>query len=361
MKKTPKYSTLIAYTMVVWGSFLLSSQFAHAAGVVVVAQSHVDQTYALPAGKQVDQDFYLGSGYVGTTTGAFLAGHYVKVSSADSAVLNIIGYSDDSYTSSVQSCAFYPDGLAINDTDTNGFVQLEPRSDCVLNAQTYYKVTTAYSNFAGAFWTSIYGTNSPARPFDAVFQSSTGSQVIPSFSYSYFSLVGNGFQIVPDTNSSGLFLSGAKEFCNAQFGTSTGIVNGLANDFGNAICQSVGYLFVPTQQSIQQFQSVPDGMKTVAPFTYFYQIADIFSSLQASTSQNMQTYSINLSAIDFGSSTAMGPLMPSTKLEFLGTTSINRFLPAGYHDILYNMAVAGIWVEVGFLLYRKVVPARAKI
>jgi len=197
-----------------------------------------------------------------------------------------------------------------------------------------------------------YGEASSTHPNWIV----SGSGVASNVGVPYFSFATNGFQITPSASSLGIFFSGAVAFCNSAFASSTGI----GAYIGNGLCVALGYLFVPTPESILQFGVIGDAAKTRLPFSYFYGIADIFQGLSASSTQNFPVYSFGLSQIDFASSTAMGPILPSN-LEFLSSTTINKYMPVGMHDLLYNLMVLVIWVDVAFVLYHKIVPTKAKV
>jgi hypothetical protein len=156
-----------------------------------------------------------------------------------------------------------------------------------------------------------------------------------------WALTGNGFFITPTASSTGLDLSGANAFCNSILGTSTGLINGIATDFANGTCQALGYLFVPTPNSIQQFQQLEPLLSQRVPFSYVSGVQSTWNSLTASSSTNIPQYQTDMSSAGIGSTTALGNILP-TRMDLLSSSTVNKFLPSGIHDALYTLAEVAI-------------------
>jgi len=345
-----------AYAQTVDGHFVFISQ-----GILSATSTQVN-----PAASLVTYSIFVGNGYQGTSTGAYMAAKTSAGFGAQSFQLDVEQYSDAGYSSGVGDCQWRNDNQS---GAVDGFVQAttlfaSSGQGCVLSPGNYVRlVYTGASNLPFSNPSSvvkwIYGANVNSRSWSYCYPASAYTDCHDTSSSTFFpmfAVVGDGFQITPTASSTGLFLSGAQEFCNAEFGSSTSV----GSYIGQGICISVGYLFVPTPQSLVQFGGLSDSLKLVLPFSYFYNVADIMSGLQASSTQNFPVFSFGMSQIDFSSSTSMGSILP-TNLEFLGTTTINRFLPAGMHDLLYNLMIFAIWLEVAWVLYHKVVPTKARI
>jgi len=360
MKKASKYLSHITLGMLISGAFFIAAPaFAQTSNFVIFQQGQIVNNLGSGITTQGYWGVKIGNGYTGTTTGAFAAVSGSINGSQFQVRVAIDGYADNSYSSAISVCRFYsfgsPSGIYVA-TSSNPFLQLnhyaaeDVGTGCVLDPAKYYVITMGSSDTSIDFM-GIDPWNPPS-----------GWEIANTirFSFPQFSIVGSNFQIVPTNQTTGLYLSGAQEFCNQYFSSSTNPISGLANDFGNAICQAVGYLFVPTQSSIQQFSAFPSAAANVLPFSYFYGLVPVFEGFTASSTENFPTYSMGLSQIDFASSTAMGPIFPSN-LEFLSSTTINKFMPVGMHDLLYNLMIFVIWVDVAFVLYHKVVPKKANI
>lgn len=296
----------------------------------------------------------IGTGYVGTTTGAFMAVSGVSNTTASApASLVIVGYPLSSYTGTSLTCRYdmrnQPAG-SYSATSTNPFMQLDFQQEvdpgaCTFRSSYYYKVqmTSDFSN-AGIFNPgSVGGLYGWVPPTGWATTTATISNFFP-----YFTIVADGFQITPTASSSGLFLSGAQEFCHSQFGSSTS----FGSDIGNGICIAVGYLFVPTPESVQAIPNLQTSLALHAPFSWVYGTISTWNTLSASSSVNLPIYTVDSSKFDFSSSTALGSILPSS-ITLLSTSTINTYLPAGIHDTLYTLASFAIALSaVGYMFSR---------
>jgi len=173
----------------------------------------------------------------------------------------------------------------------------------------------------------------------------------------YVALDVSSWSLVPTSTDTGIFVSGAQDFCNDAFASSTGI----GATIGNGLCVAGGFLFIPSSDSLSQWSSMPQNLEAVVPFSYFFDVKNVLNGSSASTTQNLPTYSIDLGVLDAASSTAMGRILPTGNFSFFSTTTINRYLPAGMHDLLYFLMQSAIWVGMAFYLYHKVVPKHANV
>jgi hypothetical protein len=159
----------------------------------------------------------------------------------------------------------------------------------------------------------------------------------------------------------GIATSTSFAFCNTSFATSSGLVSDFANGFSNGLCQVAGFLIVPAPATLEGFSSLTSTAREKIPFSYYYDILGVVNGSSASTTQNLPSYGLDLSVLDFSSSTAMGPLLPTGIFSIFSSSTIERFLPAGLHDLLYNMMIWAIWGDLMWVLYHKIVPSKAKI
>jgi len=362
MKKTPyKYYALFTGVLL-WASFLVPSAEAQTTHFVIFQQSQVSQINFYNASQTWTVE--IGNGNSGTTTGAFITTSFVSPGSSPGQDFRVLlqGYSDSGYVTNVTNCAFTAEDLPANyvavGSSTNPFTQLthiqSGLTACTLNPSLYYKILINAQLVGPVGQAYFFGNPSWTPPSGWIADPSN-----PNYPFfPQFAIVGDNFQITPTASSSGLFLSGANTFCASAFGSST--APGIVTDIGIGFCDAIGYLFVPTPASVQQFQDFSSVLQLHIPFSYVYEGANLFENLQASSTENFPVFSFGLAQIDFASSTAMGPIFP-TSLEFLSSTTINKYMPVGMHDLLYNIMIFVIWVDVLFVLYHKVVPAKAKI
>jgi len=96
------------------------------------------------------------------------------------------------------------------------------------------------------------------------------------------------------------------------------------------------------------------------PFSYYYDLKDVYNTFNATTTENMPSFSITLGDFDSSSSTPMGSILPSD-FDFFSKETISTYLSEDMHDLLYLMMQLAIWAYVGFAIYNRIVPQRVKI
>jgi len=355
MKKLPKYLSIIGFSMLVWGAFSV----ANASAAVLLQQPNnsvlgnstsTHNVYRLGQGNLIGQISLTQPSVYFKAKGTFSNG-------AEVVTVNINAYTDATYTVATDVCGFNATaavfGLGAFDEILYGNNNGAPTGDCIFDSDDYVEIT--FSSNIGPI--QFYGVPASVTPF--ILYGSNYDGLTP-----YVVINGTNQSLNPNLinggNPSGISTSTIQAFCNSSYATSTGFFSDIANGVTYGACTAFAFLFVPNQDTLQDFHNLASTTQSKIPFSYGYDIARVFSGLTASSSQNFPTYSIGLSAIDFSSSTAMGHIFP-TSLDFLSSTTINKYLPAGMHDLLYNFAIFVIWVEVAFVLYRKIVPEKAKI
>jgi len=364
MKKPLRYG-LTALKAVVSAAFLLpsiaSAQLGH---FVIISQGDqaTGETGATVSSHFHSAEWYIdiGTGWQGTTTGAFLNASWTDIGSPYSNYPLVFRIDEGSIGS--KACEFRGVGSPpLSGDNARGATQLtfntcSGGASLVFDPTKHYYLDIIYQwtdTQAGNF--KYYGSAVNTKPWTATpqaFTSIDNPQFIP-----YFAIVGNGFQITPTQEDSGVFFSGATAFCNDAFASSTGI----GSYIGNGFCLALGYLFIPTPASLQQFGDVMTVFPNTLPFAYYYDVQTILDNATASTSENFKTFSIDFNSVDFATSTAMGHILPTTNFEFLSSTTISQYVSPSMHDTLFFLARSGIWVTVMLVLYRRIVPAKVKI
>jgi len=359
MKKLPKYLSTFAFALAVWGAFLVPSGIAQ--GAVLLQQPNGPSVSSSPTAGQ-SWVFNLGQGnIIGSVTGVSLnyTGTAGSVGTWTFFTVNLTSYSDSGYVTQIGDCQMRR--LVSPSTSESGLLPANDFSQsgvgCSLAYNSYIKMSVSGVSSGFGANSVIYGVNQSVPPLTTT--SNNTDLAVPQFI-----IEGVNASLDPNLinsgNPSGVSTSTIQTYCSSSYSTSTGLFSDLSNAVTYGTCTAFAFLFVPNQDTLQDFSDLSSTTRSKIPFSYGYDIAGIFTGLNASTSQNFPTFTIGLGAIDFASSTAMGSIFPSN-LDFLSTTTINRFLPAGMHDLLYNFAIFVIWVEVAFVLYRKVMPTKAKI
>jgi len=357
MKKAANPLALWCLKMGILAAFFIPlTSFAQSGHFVLLQQGSVASTTLYGVG----HPFYevrIGSGYQGTTTGAFMAVSVTTLTTTSNFVVDIIGYPTSAYSGSVSDCRYDSRNQVAgvySATSSDPFLQLDfqqvfgTAGSCAFNPALFYKVTVD-ANFSNPVVTgpgSLAGRYDWSVPVGWATTTATISDFFP-----YFTIVADGFQITPTASSSGLFLSGAQEFCNSQFGSSTSI----GSYVGQGICIGFGYLLVPTAESVQQFTQISSVLAQVVPFSYFYDVSDIFNSSTASSSVNFTPLTLNLRGTGVGSTTAWASVLPSS-FSYLSSTTITTYVPGTLYDLLFLLMRSAIWIAVLFHLYHRLVP-----
>lgn len=162
-----------------------------------------------------------------------------------------------------------------------------------------------------------------------------------------------GIPYSPVIQDIGIATTTAAAFCQQNNATSTGFLTDVTNGFGTAICYSFAFLFVPSQNALSQFSALASTTQSKIPFSYFFGLKDIYTSLTASSSVNLPTYSIDLPA--FGTTTPLGNILPDN-ITFLSTSTIDTYYPTATREAFLFLGSSAIWLGLGFILYRRVVP-----
>jgi len=112
---------------------------------------------------------------------------------------------------------------------------------------------------------------------------------------------------------------------------------------GNASSTAQGGFF--------SFLNVPQLLQSKYPFSLFFDIADLYQSLQASSTEDVATVELDYSSLNL-SSTTMAAL-PSSWVVF-GTTTVTHFIPEAVLDAWRLLMTAVIWMGVIAYLYRAI-------
>jgi len=120
------------------------------------------------------------------------------------------------------------------------------------------------------------------------------------------------------------------------------------NIFAAALCRAFAYLWVPNPAVTNQYIGLASTTASKFPFSYIGGVIGLFGALDASSTKNMISPTIDFPSVDAASSTAFGPILPS--VTFLSTSTIQHFMPAGFWDFIYLLMEAAIWLGLTFKL-----------
>jgi len=119
------------------------------------------------------------------------------------------------------------------------------------------------------------------------------------------------------------------------------------NFFTNAICVSFSYLFIPSEQTLNDFASLASTSAAKFPISWFYGVRTALSQAQATSTSNMSDISFNLASVGLGSTTAIGNVLPN--VEVFSTSTITHFMPSGVWTAIQAFMSAALWI--GLMTY----------
>lgn len=299
-----------------------------------------------------------GLGFFGQTLGTTLSGNlefialYLSGTFGGVVTLDVYEFSSDSYTSGTLV-------WRVQDTPTSNTVAtahiFATSTPYELDETKYYMLCWQRSNGAGNVWSSWGSPEAIAWPNGEARVSSLpcGTNTTPNIGgvedYA-FALNTNPPANWSQFASTTIYVPGLSTTTVASYCAGNVIETGLCNVFT--------FLFVPSDVSISQLVDRWSLLQDKIPFSYYNEFYSYFSALTATTTENVQTFSINLSLVDFASSTAFGPILPSS-FDFFSKETISRYISEDTHDLIFLLMEAVIWLAVAFHIYNRVVPRRA--
>jgi len=180
----------------------------------------------------------------------------------------------------------------------------------------------------------------------------TNVKIITNLSGNFFNgyITDNGLNSIPIApgipgfTDQGIATTSQATYCNSNFSTSSGLFDSIGQSISIGFCQVGAFLFVPSTQSISNFQSLASTSQNKIPISYFYDINNYYVTLTASSSDTVPTFVIPLHDLNIGSSTPLGNLMPN--IDFFSTTTISKYLPDSIRVAMLFLASSAIWVGV---------------
>jgi len=140
----------------------------------------------------------------------------------------------------------------------------------------------------------------------------------------------------PASSSSQSSLSGARTFCNGVASSSYafGIPNGL--------CYISGFLFIPSQSSIDTFFSNASMVQERIPWSYLVEIQDAWDTSSSSSQQFVKI------EIPFQAFTTT-----SNSLTIISSASFYRWVSASTWSTLRGFTTVALWIAFSFYLWRR--------
>jgi len=361
MTKKVLNRSLVSFVLLVGGLFCVAPAFASAA---VIRSQPLYDTYSADNGASALYWQKLGTGITGNievVTAALTAN--TSGGSGTPITLSIYFFADSSYTLvSGNRCdlSYTPQG-----TTVEGFVLFSSPNPvvsgaCSFDATKYYAI--ALPGTAAATSTRVWGsqyqyTADPMTIGAFPTGGTTDANVLSMFYVIDSNPLANPVPVLSPIGgypTLGIATSSVNSFCQTNFSTSTtGFVDSIMSAVSVGVCSSFAFLFVPTADSLAGFQALASTSQSKIPFSYYFQLAGVYDSMTASSTENLSAFSIDFPA--FGSSTPLGTIIP-THVDILSTTTIDKYYPSAIRHTFLFLGASAIWVGLGFVLYRRIVP-----
>lgn len=153
----------------------------------------------------------------------------------------------------------------------------------------------------------------------------------------------------------GLATSTAQAFCETNFPFDNfNIINATITFFPSGMCKIAAFLFIPSNYSLAQYTLLASTTQAKIPFSYAYGVRDIVNGFSAASSTN-NFPTTNIPFPNIATGTPFDGFIPST-IGSLSTTTISTYLPDSIRLTLLNFQRLALWLTLGFLVYRRVVP-----
>jgi len=335
MKKLPKYLSHIAFSMLVWGAFLLPSiasayTTAHAQNTDYLNHSPLPSNATFIA--SFDPSYFTATGTSQSFITYLLWANTGTATSGAPFFFQLYRFSTGTYLD-CQTQTYTPTTLGVNPVSA-GWGQGSFRA----------MVLTGTACDMSANFTGDYGLREQ-------YPTSPGQPVV------YLPYV-DWWRLTTDPSTSviyeyqdtaiGISTTTTATYCNATY---SGL--SLGSDIANAMCNVIGFLFIPDSGTLNQFGSLSDVVQTKIPFSYYFGVKGVYDNLSASSTENLPTYGITLP--DISSSTPLGSIIP-THIDFFSTTTISKYYPDAIRESMLTLGSFAIWVTLAITLYRRIVP-----
>jgi len=174
--------------------------------------------------------------------------------------------------------------------------------------------------------------------------------------YGLLSVSEQPFTLDPSITYFGISTSSVATFCDGSFATTSGFINEIGSSVTLAFCRAAVFLFIPSPSALDNMSVLASTSQTKIPFSYVYELRNIFSGLTASSTANIAALTYNFPQV--GSTSPLGSVVPST-IVGLSTTTISTYLPDSARTSFLNLQRVVLWVGLVYLFYRRVIPHHA--
>lgn len=248
--------------------------------------------------------------------------------------------------------------LAGQKTDPSGFLVANFGNLILQGSPYFYAIRINVSGgVTGYGLTHIMGTDLVIGPSIFYGSNFVSTSTPATFYYQLFSGSSPTSFFTPSPTYQGFASTTLASFCDSSFATSSGFLDSIGSSISNGMCRVFAFLFVPNPNILEQFGDLASTSLSKVPFSYVFGAQDIYTSLTASTTQNLPAVVINFP--DISSSSPLGTIIP-VQIVGLSTSTISTYLPDSIRVTLLNLQRVALWLGLVYFFYRKVIPDKAQ-
>jgi len=270
--------------------------------------------------------------------------------------VSIYGYSDV-YITAIDICSWHSTPTGVGMGVFNG-IFVSDNFGCStgdgIYTNTEYVEVVFETNLPNVGWWGVSAAVSPFSPYTPP----VGQLGITPY------VIINGVNqslnpnLINGGNPSGISTSTIQAFCAGSYATSTGFFSDIANGVTYGACTAFAFLFVPNQDTLQQFSNLGSTTQGKIPFSYYQDFAGILNGSAASSSNNFTALSVDLRSTGVGSTSAWSTVLPSS-FAYLSSTTITTYVSPTLYDLMFLLMRSAIWLAVLFHIYHRLVPKLA--
>jgi hypothetical protein len=359
--------SLAAFVALFWG-LLVFLTFVPFASAATVKSQLLNNTQFAAAAYPTDYAGFiqaLGNFATGTTVG----GIQLMYLAGNTAITNTMSVSlmecpdEATFNNLPVSCPIvHGDGIT-GSTDASGFIGNNTLSWTLQGFPYFYAFKVQPTSGTNNGLLAVLGTS--AIPGSRLYYGavggggSIGTSTNSSVYYQLFTGSTATQYFTPSPTFAGYATTTTAVLCDSVATTSTSWIDATGASISNGLCRVGAFLFVPNQNTLDQWNSLASTTASKIPFSYFYDVQGYFSGSSASSTANFQNFSLNLSSTGVGSTSALAILPQVGNLDLLSTTTITQYMPPGLYDTLFLLMRSAIWIAVMFHFYHRIRPKHA--
>jgi len=146
-------------------------------------------------------------------------------------------------------------------------------------------------------------------------------------------------QNIANATSSSLFSS---FLASSTLEALAGRCSNAGNIFAEGLCTAGAFLFIPSNASVEGMLNIKTTAELYFPFSWIFITSNTFSTLNSTSSDNIQSVNLNLHNLGIGSTTPIGNILPNWTV--LSSTTIKYYFVNSTWDLIQTLMIISIWL-----------------